>query len=197
MNGDPLAQLRDWHLPDPIQWWPPAPGWWISAAVLLAVLLWVAGVRWRRHRRRGAAARSALRELAALRETARTDGDTRAFVAALSRLLRRLALARFPREQVAGLTGDAWLAFLDATGGGEGFRRGPGRALADLAYGATRDGDPPPNPDALAELAETWIRANLRPVRPAFAAAAVTLKAREPGDPSPTLRAPESGRPIS
>ena len=162
MNADPLAQLRDWHLPDPIQWWPPAPGWWISAAVLLAVLLWLAGVRWRRHRRRGAAARSALRELAALRETARADGDTRAFVAALSRLLRRFALARFPREQVAGLTGDAWLAFLDATGGGDGFRHGPGRALADLAYQATRDGDLPPNPDALADLAETWIRANRR-----------------------------------
>ncbi|HSO83152.1 DUF4381 domain-containing protein [Thiocapsa sp.] len=174
MNGDPLAQLRDWHLPDPIQWWPPAPGWWISATVLLAVLLWVAGVRWRRHRRRGAAARSALRELAVLRETARADGDTRVFVAALSRLLRRFALARFPREQVAGLTGDAWLSFLDATGGGEGFRRGPGRALADLAYGATGAGEPPPNPDALVELAETWIRANRRRGGPAVRGAEET-----------------------
>ncbi|WP_296805764.1 DUF4381 domain-containing protein [Thiocapsa sp.] len=178
MNGDPLAQLRDWHLPDPIQWWPPAPGWWISAAVLLAVLLWVAGVRWRRHRRRGAAARSALRELAALRAAVRADGDTRAFVAALSRLLRRFALVRFPREQVAGLTGDAWLAFLDATGGGGGFRQGPGRALADLVYGATRDGDPLPNPDALADLAETWIRANRRHGGPAVGGAGET-----PADP--------------
>jgi hypothetical protein len=183
MNADPLAQLRDWHLPDPIQWWPPAPGWWIAAGVVVAVLLWLAGVRWRRHRRRGAAARSALRELAALRAAVRADGDTRAFVAALSRLLRRLALARFPREQVAGLTGDAWLAFLDATGGGDGFRHGPGRALADLVYGATRAGDPPPSSDVLAELAETWIRANLRPVRPAFGTAAETHEAREPARP--------------
>ncbi|EGV16397.1 DUF4381 domain-containing protein [Thiocapsa marina] len=179
MNGDPLAQLRDWHLPDPIQWWPPAPGWWISAAVLLAVLFWVAGARWRRHRRRGAAARSALRELAALRAAVRTDGDTRAFVAALSRLLRRFALARFPREKVAGLTGDAWLAFLDATGGGDGFRHGPGRALADLVYGANRAGDPPPNPDALAELAEAWIRANRRHARPAIRMVGGTLADRD------------------
>jgi hypothetical protein len=174
MNADPLAQLRDWHLPDPIQWWPPAPGWWVSAALLLAVLLWLAGLRWRRHRRRGAAAHSALRELAALRTTVQADGDTRAFVAAVSRLLRRFALARFPREQVAGLTGDAWLGFLDATGGGDGFRHGPGRALADLAYGGTRAGDPPPNPDALAELAEAWIRANRRHVGPAVRGAAET-----------------------
>jgi hypothetical protein len=178
VNGDPLAQLRDWHLPDPIQWWPPAPGWWISAALLLAVLLWVAGVRWRRHRRRGAVARSALRELAALQADVRADGDTRAFVAGLSRLLRRFALARFPREQVAGLTGDSWLAFLDANGGGGGFRRGPGRALADLAYGARRDGDSPLNPDALAELAETWIRANRR-----HGGSAVRGAAETPADP--------------
>ena len=190
MNGDPLAQLRDWHLPDPIQWWPPAPGWWISAAVLLAVLLWLVGVRWRRHRRRGAAARSALRELAALRETARADGDARAFVAALSRLLRRFALARFPREQVAGLTGDAWLAFLDVTGGGDGFRHGPGRALADLAYGATRAGDSTPNPDALADLAETWIRANRRYGGHALRTAGGTHAAQEADDAPLTARTP-------
>lgn len=179
MNGDPLAQLRDWHLPDPVQWWPPAPGWWISAAALLAVLLWVAGVRWRRHRRRGAAARSALRELDALRAAVRADGDIRAFVAALSRLLRRFALARFPREQVAGLTGDDWLNFLDATGGGKGFRHGQGRALADLAYGATRAGESSPDPDALAELAETWIRANRRNARPAIRMVGGTLADRD------------------
>lgn len=183
MNADPLAQLRDWHLPEPIQWWPPAPGWWIFAAVLLTVLLWLAGVRWRRHRRRGAAARSALSELAALRAAVRADGDTRAFVAALSRLLRRFALARFPREQVAGLTGDAWLAFLDATGGGDAFRHGQGRALADLVYGATRNGDPPPNPDALAALAETWIRANCRHGGPSPRKAGGTRAAPETKNP--------------
>ncbi|WP_296698201.1 DUF4381 domain-containing protein [Thiocapsa sp. UBA6158] len=190
MNADPLAQLRDWHLPDPIQWWPPAPGWWISAAVLLVVLLWLAGVRWRGHRRRGAAARSALRELAALRETVQADGDTRAFIAALSRLLRRFALARFPREQVAGLTGEAWLAFLDATGGGDGFRHGPGRALADLVYGGSRAGDPPPNPDALAALAETWIRANRRHGGPTVRTSSATHAAQEAEDPSLAARSP-------
>ena len=29
MQIDPLAQLRDIHLPPPISWWPLAPGWWI------------------------------------------------------------------------------------------------------------------------------------------------------------------------
>ncbi|MDP7406676.1 MAG: DUF4381 domain-containing protein, partial [SAR324 cluster bacterium] len=29
MNQDPLAALRDVHLPPAVSWWPPAPGWWI------------------------------------------------------------------------------------------------------------------------------------------------------------------------
>jgi hypothetical protein len=30
-----LAQLRDIHHPDPISWWPLAPGWWALAVLLL------------------------------------------------------------------------------------------------------------------------------------------------------------------
>ncbi len=41
------------------------------------------------------------------------DGNDLELVRGLSRLLRRFALARFPRTMVAGLTGDAWLGFLD------------------------------------------------------------------------------------
>ena len=49
-------------------------------------------------------------------------------------VLKRTALATFPRESVAGLTGTDWLAFLDRTGGTRDFTEGPGRALTTLAY---------------------------------------------------------------
>lgn len=160
MPVDPLAGLKDWHLPDPVSWWPPAPGWWVLAGILLVVLL-LLGRWWLKRRRRGAPVRAARAELQRLREAADPATDPRDYVAAVSALLRRLALVRYPREEVAGLTGDAWLAFLATTGGGDDFTSGPGRVLVDLPYRGRNgaDGDGGVDTDALSRLAQRWILA--------------------------------------
>jgi hypothetical protein len=99
-----LSNLRDIAVPPDVAFWPPAPGWWlVGAAVAVAAGFAVAAAV--RHRQRNAYRRAALRAL----ETA----DARD----ISSLLKRAALAAFPREQVASLNGAAWLAFLDRTGG--------------------------------------------------------------------------------
>ena len=36
---DPLAQLRDIHLPEPVSWWPPALGWWLVAMTVMTLLI--------------------------------------------------------------------------------------------------------------------------------------------------------------
>jgi len=157
MNADPLAGLSDWHLPDPVSWWPPAPGWWALLVLLLAVLA-AASIGLRHWRRRRAMPRAALAQLVELRTSLERDGDERRFVAELSRLLRRVALARFPRERVAGLSGRDWLGFLDATGGEGGFSDGPGRALLEVSFrGRCLEKT---DSDGLIQLAERWIRAN-------------------------------------
>jgi hypothetical protein len=161
--ADPLAGLRDWHLPGPVAWWPPAPGWWLVAGLILVALGLGWGL-WRRRQRRGAAVRAALNKLADLRLQLAADGDRRRFAAGVSNLLRRLALIRYPRERVAGLTGAAWLGFLDDTGGGGGFSQGPGLVLGDLHYrapgGAGDAAGSGLDAVALADLAARWVRAH-------------------------------------
>jgi hypothetical protein len=150
-----LADLRAYRLPDPVAWWPPAPGWWVLGAVLtaaaLAGLLW-----WLAARRRTAAARQAQRELAGLRRAFAAGQDPSAFLRGLSALLRRYALALWPRRQVAGLAGEDWLAFLDRHGGEGRFRTGPGQCLADAPYRPAAD----VSVVEVADVVEDWIHRN-------------------------------------
>ncbi|HIE54750.1 MAG TPA: DUF4381 domain-containing protein [Chromatiaceae bacterium] len=132
---DPLSGLKDIHLPDPVGWWPPAPGWWLLAALLL-VLLFLLGRVWRARRCGRALYDEALAELEVIRSHYESRGDPQQAVRDLSRLLRRVAISRFPREEVAGLVGDDWLGFLDRAIDGGGFLHGPGRVLAEGPYRA-------------------------------------------------------------
>jgi hypothetical protein len=135
MSASALSNLRGYHWPEPVSWWPPAPGWWLLA-VLLVALTALLIQRITQRRRRLTPARTALAELAALRATYDRRPDDAAFARGISQLLRRFALARFPRREVAGLAGKEWLAFLDAHGGNGAFCDGPGRALIEAPYGA-------------------------------------------------------------
>ena len=125
--------LRDLHLPDAISWWPLAPGWWVVIAVALLALGYLLRV-WLRTRARGAARRYALRQLDALVQAYEQHKDLVTFGAEASALLRRTMLAYAPRQDVAGLTGDAWLQWLDRDLAQPVFVNGPGRQLLDLPY---------------------------------------------------------------
>lgn len=114
MNAaDPLAALKDIHLPPPVSAWPPAPGWWVLAGllVLAAIATFWLGRRWWRTR---AYRRAALHELRALQTQWQQHRDDRQLQADVNRLLKQVALAAFPRTQVAALHGADWLSFLDA-----------------------------------------------------------------------------------
>lgn len=141
-----LARLEPVPEPPPIPLWPQTAGWiWLGLALTAAA----AGLlyRWIAARRADAYRRAALRDVAAA-------GDD---PAVLAEVLRRTALAAFPRGQVAALYGEAWLAFLDETAGGTAFRQGPGRAFATAPYRTTTA-----QPE-LAALAADWIRRHRGP----------------------------------
>jgi hypothetical protein len=125
--------LRDLHLPPDIGWWPLAPGWWLLIGIALAALLWQAWrlfQRWRANRAR----RIALQELSWIARAYADKGDVVGLAQDLSELLRRAVLAYAPRRVVAGLTGDAWLDWLDRGLEQPVFSRGPGRQIGSLPY---------------------------------------------------------------
>lgn len=127
--------------PAPISMMPQTAGWLVLAALAGAAILAAILVLIRRHRR-NAYRKAALRALAGA-------GDDPARIA---EILRRAALAAYPRREVASLSGEDWLAFLDHSYNGTGFTTGAGRALAPAPW---RGGRPDPSITALARI---WVQ---------------------------------------
>ena len=106
MNDDEVAPtslslLQDIVVPEPVSWWPLAPALWAVLAVIFLCAVaagWFAWRRWKTNAYR----RAALRELESLSDDA----------SGVPALLKRTALAVWPRSVIAGLSGDRWIAFL-------------------------------------------------------------------------------------
>jgi uncharacterized protein DUF4381 len=128
MNSDWLKQLAPGHAPSPPGWWPPAPGWW--GVAVLCIVVAVALFWWARDPRR-ALRRTALRQLRLIQAS---DADGAAVARGIQNLLRRYALTVFGHEQVAKLTGESWLRFMIAHGGGP-LTGASGRSLLTAAFG--------------------------------------------------------------
>ena len=132
MDPDQLP-LRDLHLPEAVGWWPLAPGWWALialAAMGLIYLLYRQYLTWRWN----AARRTALSALARVRREYEEGADALSIAKELSELLRRSMLAYAPRDEVAGLTGERWLTWLDRGLDDRPFTEGSGRYLEALPY---------------------------------------------------------------
>mgnify|MGYP001821400309 CR=1 FL=1 len=146
--------LRDVIAPGEPLWWPPAPGWWL----LFFVSLIIAGLLIRRLRKRYARGyapvrKAALRELGELQ--AQSELEDSLFAEQVSALLKRAAIVRYGERQPAGLSGEAWLSFLDQTAPQSEFTRLGEEGLLDAQYRATRTVDR----NALINAARRWIRA--------------------------------------
>lgn len=158
MLPDLIDQLSEAPVPPAIPWVPQTWGWSLLAVVIVALLaLW--GIRRYLRWRADAYRRAALIEL-----DQRLDDEG---AIALAEILRRTALSAYPRERVAGLTGQRWWRFLDAS---LGDRRTPhfdgplGQELSTAPYRATTtDGTTPPSAELVA-LSRRWIRHHRRDI---------------------------------
>ncbi len=151
MTQNPLAHLRDIHLPPPISLWPLAPGWYvliIVGLILIAAIIYFSAKAWRQQQRR----RSILMEINNYCDHYAENPSLA--LEKISALIRRIALARFDRGEVASLTGDNWLQFLDRTGKTQQFTQGIGQHLANAPYQRQID----LNIKALQVLLQQWIK---------------------------------------
>lgn len=132
---------------EPVSLLPQTIGW-------VVLLLWLLGmsviglVSWRRRWRANAYRRQASAEIVAVREA---DHSADIAAAAIASIVKRAALAAFPREEVAHLAGSDWQAFLERSCQQDPIVVAGAPLLARAAY--LRD----PDPEAIAEPALRWI----------------------------------------
>lgn len=152
MNDDPasLSNLHDIVVPGAVPWWPPAPGWYVAMGIAVLGVL-ILAVQWIRRYRHNAYRRSALGELASL-------PNDPAGLPPIATLLKRTALAVYPRERVAQLSGAAWIDWLADTGG----LTVPESVASALMRDVYVDRESA-NVAAVSEFASQWIRCHKGP----------------------------------
>ncbi len=146
---DLLNMLEPAPEPSPISMTPQTWGWAVLAVLLLIVLFAAVSVV-RKHRRANAYRRAALAELSV------PDVPS----AKIAEVLRRTALAAYPRDQVAGLYGDEWIKFLKQSSDMPSLNQELSHALTEAPYKATHS-----NED-LTQMARHWVKSH-KPYRSA------------------------------
>ncbi|HAC92578.1 MAG TPA: DUF4381 domain-containing protein [Planctomycetaceae bacterium] len=136
-----LDLLHDLSLPQAVDWWPPAPGWF-GVLFFLAIAVLVSVYRLFARYRAGAYRRAALREL-----------ETLECHTAIAELLRRTALAVVPRSVVADLTGGQWIEWLAS----RCSVPMPGSVREQLSQGVYRETDQLDDLRPLKTYAAHWI----------------------------------------
>ncbi len=109
LSGRPTLDLQDVIPPPPPGFWPPPPIYWL-AALAAGLLLWWIVRRWRAYHRRRQFQRQVERTFEEF-----LDLPPRYQLIGLNRVLRRVALMRYPRDRIAALHSWAWQEFLTDT----------------------------------------------------------------------------------
>ena len=151
-----LNQLKDIQNPNAISMWPATIAWYILFAIIIIIIAWLLIKLMQRlfKRKRQQHALTLLKQA-----VARYPKNANLAIADISTLLRRIALAKFKRKNVASLSNQAWLIFLDETLSTKKrpckeFSTGIGKLLISAPYQKNSSCDI----DALAKLVERWIK---------------------------------------
>ncbi|MBT5231243.1 MAG: DUF4381 domain-containing protein [Methylococcales bacterium] len=146
-----LNGLREIQVPETVSIWPLAPVWWISLFLIIAL---ISRSAFKRRPVKNPAVDLALDQLNLLRKQYRDHQSTSQSCIDLSQLLRQMALSLAPRDQVAQLTGQPWLQWLDQQANMQEFSSGIGQIMLSAPYQA----NPDINIHPLFKLIRRWIK---------------------------------------
>jgi hypothetical protein len=166
MNPENLP-LRDIHLPDPVSWWPPAPGWWILTIAFFGLIGAFAWWRSRQRRLRNSPITLARIELDRLRAAWVEQRDAQQLVKDLSIWLRRTGMSLSSRHQAASLTGADWHRCLDDIAGETVFDAESDRLITESPYRNIDAGSESVDGEKLLVLCDRWLDAVRRRKRQA------------------------------
>ncbi|MBB5326550.1 DUF4381 domain-containing protein [Tunturiibacter gelidoferens] len=141
----PLDKLHDFYQPPGPTWTPQTVGWYVLFVIAGLLVIWVSVHqmrKWFANRYR----RAALRELDLLPANE------------FSALLKRTALAVWPRERVASLSGAEWLNFLNEATGDETFHSPPADRIEEMALQPVTLSNE--DEHTLRRTVATWIRSH-------------------------------------
>jgi len=134
-----LKDLRDIHEPDPITFWPLAPGWWL---LLVLIIMAFFLLRWWLKRPKTPPykklANEELKNIITNYEVQRNGHKT---AGEISELIRKIMVLTDKRSEIGGMIDEQWLSYLDEKSGTDLFTKGAGRILVTAVYQKQSDID--------------------------------------------------------
>jgi hypothetical protein len=156
-----LEKLVDIVVPQPVSFVPQTWGW---AVLGFLVVLFAARavLRWRRRRKANRYRTEALAELVRIERAMDEDPASGVALQAIPPLLKRVALAAWPRSRVAALTQSRWVDFVAAAAADGALPAPLAKLLNDTEYRPVADiaAIRPEEARACAQAARHWIEAH-------------------------------------
>ncbi|MCK5871390.1 MAG: DUF4381 domain-containing protein [Methylococcales bacterium] len=143
--------LRDIHLPEAISGWSLAIGWWVLL-ILIPLSCFFGYWLFKRVTRK-----TAIKTAKKLLKNLKVDDSqtAREKLEIISAVLRRVAMSLNSRSDCAGLTGEAWLLYLDSLWEENAFSEGSGKILISGRFQKQQDDI---DIDELITLTERWLK---------------------------------------
>ncbi|PHS15358.1 MAG: hypothetical protein COA86_14170 [Kangiella sp.] len=128
-QSSPLDNLRDIHLPENIDQFPSAIGWWVLLGILIYIIGFIIFKTIKKHRALRYL-RTAKLELISLSEQPANNVS----LSQLSALLKRVCLIYYPSNSVASLSGHAWWDFVNNEAGQKIYNEDDIKQLSQSRY---------------------------------------------------------------